>query len=52
METKKIEDVDEEVVEKPTGKKDVSILEDDEEFDDADELGEKDLDEIEDEWFH
>lgn len=48
MAENKIEETDKEVAEKLTKKVDVSIAEE-EDFDDEDELGEKDLDEIEEE---
>jgi len=46
MAEKEIEIDDEEVAGKPAKKKDVTVIEDDEDFDDEDELGEDDFDEI------
>lgn len=51
MAEKEIEIDDEEVAGKPAKKKDVTIIEDDEDFDDEEELGEDDFDEIEEDWF-
>ncbi len=46
---KEIEELDEDVADKPTKKKEVVAIEDDEDFDDEEELGEDDFDEIEEE---
>lgn len=51
MAEKEIEIDDEEVAGKPAKKKDVTVIEDDEDFDDEDELGEDDFDEIGEDWF-
>ncbi len=48
---KEIEELDEDVADKPTKKEEVVAIEDDEDFDDEEELGEDDFDEIEEEWF-
>jgi hypothetical protein len=47
MVEKEIEIKEENVAGKPTGKKEAAVIEDDEDFDDAEELGEDDFDEIE-----